>query len=73
MSKKSVNLTASPPRCRFCLRYWQPEEGVIADKSYCRACSESRRAVAAKAFAHRPLELDDVTGAHVLPRLLRSA
>ena len=35
------------PRCRFCRRPWQPEEGVSARASYCRVCADDRRAIAA--------------------------
>ena len=35
------------PRCRFCRRYWQPDEGVSASVAYCEACADDRRAIAA--------------------------
>lgn len=71
MSKKSANLSAALPRCRFCQSYWQPGEGVVASKSYCPSCSELRRSIATKHLMLKPLTQIDSDGQYLLPRSLR--
>lgn len=71
MSTKHENLNAALPRCRYCQRYWQPEEGVVASNAYCSVCSMSRRAIAAKQLGLKPLSQLDRNERYVLPRSLR--
>lgn len=72
MSNRPKRLAVLRPRCRFCGRYWTPEDGIVADSSYCSACSESRRLLAAEHLGLRPLTAADAVGPYLLPRALRT-
>lgn len=71
MSKISINLSIEQPQCRYCSRYWIPEEGVSADQSYCPLCTAARKAAAAEALGLRPLSATDASYGYFLPRALR--
>lgn len=71
MSTRSRNLVVLRPKCRFCQRYWTPQDGVVASSTYCSACSGERRALAAEHLDLRPLTAADVVGPYLLPRFLR--
>ena len=71
MGKKLTNLNTALPRCRYCQRYWQPDEGVVATKSFCSSCSELRRSFAANHLGLRPLSQADGVEGYILPRSLR--
>lgn len=71
MSTKHENLNVALPRCRHCQRYWQPEEGVVANNAYCSVCAMSRQAIAAKQLGLKPLCRLDRNERYVLPRSLR--
>ena len=71
MSTKSANLTTALARCRYCQRYWQPGQGVVASRSYCSYCSESRRSIAAKNLGLKSLTQADESERYMLPRSLR--
>lgn len=73
MSTRSVNPAIARPRCRFCSRPWTPAEGVSAEQAHCPLCSESRHAVATKAFGLRPLVSADFDGQYLLPPSRRTA
>jgi len=50
MNEKMPNLTLRLPRCRHCNRYWRPSQGVLATRSFCDNCSESRQKTSAALF-----------------------
>lgn len=72
MSNRSKRLTILRPQCRFCGRYWMPADGVVANSSFCSACSDSRRALASEHLGLRPLTSADTVGPYLLPRALRT-
>lgn len=55
------------PKCRFCGRVWHPQEGVVASKSFCSACSGDRRELAIKALGAKPPVRTPDLGPYVLP------
>lgn len=69
MSKRSGRLAVLRPQCRFCERYWTPEDGVVASSSYCSACVDDRRAIAAELLGLRPLTAAEKAGRYLLPRV----
>lgn len=71
MSKRTINLAIEHPVCRYCSRYWMPQEGVSATQSYCPACAESRKKIATDSLNLKPLSLADASYGYFLPRLLR--
>lgn len=71
MSNRSRNLAVLRPQCRFCQRYWTPEDGVVASSTYCSVCSDERRAVAADHLDLKSLTAAEVAGPYLLPRMLR--
>ena len=71
MSNRSKRLAVLRPQCRFCERYWMPEDGVVASSSYCAACSDARRAFAAEHLGLKPLTAADAVVPYLLPRALR--
>lgn len=72
MSKRPERLAVLRPQCRFCGRYWMPADGVVANSSYCSACSDSRRALASEQLGLRPLTAADAVGPYLLPSALRT-
>lgn len=55
------------PVCRFCGRTWLPQEGVVAAKNFCTACSKDRRNLAIKAFGAKPPVRTPDLGPYALP------
>lgn len=70
MSRKSPVLTLCIPKCRNCGRNWRPQEGVNADKSFCRKCSGDRKAIAISRLGLKPPRPEDFSGPYLLPRRL---
>ena len=60
------------PVCRFCGRVWHPQEGVVAAKSFCRACSGYRRTLAIKDLGAKPPVRSPDMGPYALPPKRRS-
>lgn len=60
------------PMCRFCGRNWHPQEGVVAAKSFCGACSKERREVAIESLGTKPIVRFSEMGAYTLPRKQRA-
>lgn len=73
MTRKSPNLNLALPRCGNCGRHWRPAEGVVASKSFCKACAKERRAKAAAHFGLTPFTSREAKGPYRLPRALRNA
>lgn len=61
------------PNCRFCGLAWHPQEGVVAAKSYCKACAAERRRIAERKFDLRKLKPEDFENGYLLPKSLRKS
>lgn len=73
MSRKPPNLTLSLPTCRHCGRNWRPEQGVVAETSYCKKCAKNRQTSAASSLGFKRITSADLTGDFLLPRRFRTS
>lgn len=73
MKRRTPNLAASLPKCRFCGNYWRPAPGVNANTAYCKRCAKARHEQVATALGLKRLGPADFKGGFLLPRRWRSS